>query len=466
MSQISISNAQINPLFLFGLLIYYYLNIPFLKKIVKEFSFEKSSSFSNVFNVLFTTLKFQISDENISNQNIISLINNKKPIISHLNSKSLYINSLTIKNNTYFKTEKSKPNDEYLFIKDGKVYYGNYEYNFRSLYDIYKFSENNVKSTYPTNQLFILIKNPEIYQDSFSIINHDSSEERSQYLYVLVNNEYKQFNFPLHLWERLEKSSKTKSNIIKIIYNYACFNSSSDNLSDDIYNCLYTSTLKNKFILISSQISISYGKTGIDDIIKTAKNIFKLTCSKEDVSNVLSYKKRNIEQDVESIQNTQLEESIQNLPEESNQYITKESNQNTQQKESNQIINQTQNTQQKESNQIINPTQNTKQKESNQIINPTQNIQQKESNLNLPEKDIKFLHTMKLYIDELIKLKNINKIKLNKKFKDLIKDQFIEEKKYYKYDPEFLKSYKGLETLPKIFINNTARVLGVCIWSF
>ena len=35
----------------------------------------------------------------------------------------------------------------------------------------------------------------------------------------------------------------------------------------------------------------------------------------------------------------------------------------------------------------------------------------------------------------------------------MIKDQFIEEKKYYKYDSEFLKTYKGLEILPKVFIN-------------
>ena len=107
MSQISISNFEANPLFLFGLLIYYYLNIPFLKKIVKEFSNEKSSSFSNVFNIFFTFLKFQQLDENISDQNIISLTNNKKPIISHLNSKSLYINPLIVKNNTYFKTENN-----------------------------------------------------------------------------------------------------------------------------------------------------------------------------------------------------------------------------------------------------------------------------------------------------------------------------------------------------------------------
>ena len=62
------------------------------------------------------------------------------------------------------------------------------------------------------------------------------------------------------------------------------------------------------------------------------------------------------------------------------------------------------------------------------------------------------------YKSELKKLKNIEKIKLNKKFKDLIKDQIIEEKKNYKYDIEFLKTYNGLETLPKCFTNNTARV--------
>ena len=33
------------------------------------------------------------------------------------------------------------------------------------------------------------------------------------------------------------------------------------------------------------------------------------------------------------------------------------------------------------------------------------------------------------YVNELEKLKNIEKFKLNKKFKDLIKDQVIEEKK-------------------------------------
>ena len=475
MSQISISNFDANPLFLFGLLIYYYLNIPFLKKIVKEFSNEKSSSFSNVFNVLFTTLKFQVSNENISDQNIISITNNKKPIISHLNSKSLYINTLSVENNTYFKIENAKPDGEYLFIEDGKVYYGNYEYNFRSLYDIYKFSKDNVKPTYPTNQLFILIKNPEFYQDSFSIINQDSSEERSQYIYVLVNNEYKKFDFPLHLWDRLEKSSKTKSNIIKIIYNYACFNSSSEILSDDIYNSLYTSSLKNKFILISNQISINYGKTDIDNIIQTAKNIFKLICSKEEVLNVLSYKKRNIKQDIvseDSIQNfpeviKNLQKSIENLSEKSNQNkqqifiknLPKKSNQNTQQisiqnlpETSNQNIPEklNQNTQQKS-------IQNLSEK-SNQNIHEklNQNTQQK-SIQNLPEKSNqntqKILHTIKLYMDELLKLKNINKIQLNKKFKDLIKDQFIEEKKNYKYDPEFLKSYKGLEILPKIFIN-------------
>ena len=455
MSQISISNFDANPLFLFGLLIYYYLNIPFLKKIVKEFSNEKSSSFSNVFNVLFTTLKFQVSNENISDQNIISITNNKKPIISHLNSKSLYINTLSVENNTYFKIENAKPDGEYLFIEDGKVYYGNYEYNFRSLYDIYNFSKNSIKPAQPTNQLFILIKNPEFYQDSFSIINQDSSEERSQYLYVLVNNEYKKFDFPLHLWERLEKSSKTKSNIIKIIYNYACFNSSSDNLSDDIYNSLYTSTLKNKFILISYQISISYGKTGIDDIIQTAKNIFKLTCSKEDVSNVLSYKKRTIEQDVESIQNIQLEESNLNLPEETILNLPEKSTQNLLEENIEnlpEIFNQ--NTRQKESIQITQPVKSIE----NLPEKSNQNTEQKESiNFSKKNNDFekdKFLHTMKLYIDELLKLKNINKIQLNKKFKDLIKDQFIEEKKYYKYDPEFLKSYKGLEILPKVFINN------------
>ena len=66
----------------------------------------------------------------------------------------------------------------------------------------------------------------------FSIINKDSEEGRSEYLYVLINNEYKKFSFPLHLWNRLEKISKGKNNIIKIIYNYACFN----NISSEVFS--------------------------------------------------------------------------------------------------------------------------------------------------------------------------------------------------------------------------------------
>ena len=93
-----------------------------MKKITKEISTEKTYAFSNIFNILFNTLKYQLSKENISFQNIISLLGNRKLIISHLNNTSLYITSLNIKNNIYFQAINTIPDNEYLFIEQNNVY--------------------------------------------------------------------------------------------------------------------------------------------------------------------------------------------------------------------------------------------------------------------------------------------------------------------------------------------------------
>ena len=58
-----------------------------------------------------------------------------------------------------------KPDTEFLFVNQNNVYYGDYEYNLKSIYDIYKFEKKEYTLNYPTNQIFILIKNPEIYED-------------------------------------------------------------------------------------------------------------------------------------------------------------------------------------------------------------------------------------------------------------------------------------------------------------
>ena len=93
-----------------------------MKKITKEISTEKTYAFSNIFNILFNTLKYQLSKENISFQNIISLLGNRKLIISHLKNTSLYITSLNIKNNIYFQAINTIPDNEYLFIEQNNVY--------------------------------------------------------------------------------------------------------------------------------------------------------------------------------------------------------------------------------------------------------------------------------------------------------------------------------------------------------
>ena len=524
MSQISVSNPQSTTLFLFGLLLFYYLNIPLLKKIIKEITTEKTSAFSKSFNILFNILQFQTSNDNISFQNIISLLHNRMPIISHVHNTPVYIKLLNIKNNIYFQAINTKPDGECLFINQNNVYYGDYEYNLKSIYDIYKFEKNEIKLNYPTNQIFILIKNPQIYEDTFSIINKDSEEGRSEYLYVLVNNKYKKFNFPLHLWDRLEKLSKGKNNIIKILYNYASFN---DNLSeffpDYIYNSLYTSNLKNKFILISNQIAISNGENNIQSIIKIAKNIFKLNCSEEEVLNILSFnfnksnkkqnqftqniidekqvqftqnlideqqnaiveKKAQINQDAIDGKQTQFTQNIidakkgqytqdtiddkqKTIDEKQAQFIQNIIDEKPAQFTQNIIDTKqgqyTQDTIDENQNQFTQDTINKKQ----YSIDKIQDNYIEEKKIFIP-KDAIILPSFKLsqsmlkatiicllkkYINELEKLKNIEKFKLNKKFKDLIKDQVIEEKKNYKYDIEFLKTYNGLEILPKYFLNN------------
>ena len=156
-----------------------------------------------------------------------------------------------------------------------------------------------------------------IYENPINILNPDSIYGFSKYLYVWIESSYKQYEFPIHLWERLFKVNKLKNNdVIRQIFNLACLSKSE--LDENIFKQLYTNGLKQKYLLSSYQIYLAENNTNnyVDEVLHIAKKYFKIYVSESEFSKLLKVKDKFLENNSAIIEEFQKEEVLEHQKEE------------------------------------------------------------------------------------------------------------------------------------------------------